>query len=138
MLGAGGALAVATICWDLAKPQYTHNELERVGSAIVLLLLTIAYGLAHRLRPLHWVAIPLFLISSWVLAERWGFFFGGYLKYYAPSSPAEAAAAFRETLALFCLAAFGAVIAWFIATRASRAPAMRTPRVGAVIGKTDA
>jgi hypothetical protein len=138
LLAAAAAVAVATIGWEFAKPQLTRNELDSGSTALVLLVLTIAYGVAHRRRALHWVAIPLFLISSWVLVERWGLFFGACLKNYAPLSAAEAESAFWETLTLFFLAAVGAAIAWLVAIRASRSPVAPSASAGAVSGKADA
>lgn len=138
LLATAAAVAIGTIGWELAKPQVTRNELESASTAFVLLVLTVAYAMPHRRRALHWVAIPLFLISSWAIVERWGLFFGGYLKNYAPSSAAEAESAFRETLAVFCLAAIGAVVAWLVATRAPRGPVVRSASTGAANEKTDA
>jgi hypothetical protein len=140
LLATAAAVALATVGWELAKPQLTRNELEGLSTALVLLVLTVAYALAHRRRALHWVAISLFLVSSWALVARWGLFFGGYLKNYAPLSAAEAESAFWETLALFCLAAIGVVVAWLVATRASRGPAVRSasPGPGAANVNTDA
>src|SRR5688500_368957 len=119
-LAVVGAGATLVLLWGIAKPEYTHHEIESGSTAVLVLLLTGLYGASHVRHSLHWLALPFFLVSAWSIADRWGMFLGGYFKNFAPASPEEAAVAFRETLTLFALAVACSTVAWVVVVRLTR------------------
>jgi hypothetical protein len=119
MLTLVGGFATFVLCWDVAKWEYTHHEVERGSTAIALLVLTALYGAAHRRFSLHWLAIPAYLLSSFFIVDTLPAWINGVYKQFAPASSGEAAQAYREGLLTLGFVAAGALAAWLAVARLS-------------------
>lgn len=125
LLAVVATLWFIELVWSISKFEYPHIQAERGVPAATLLALTLAYASIHRSWRLHWLGIPLLLISSLGVIHVLPVWINGLFKEFAPLTAMEATQAFQSGLFAVATVGFMSALACLVVAKLSAGQAVR-------------